>query len=209
MLENRSNLIQIRDIEAQYVADISQVVNVHMETFQGFFLTFLGKGFLRQMYHSYCEHEYSGLVGAYDKNDRLVGFLAYSADLSGLYKFMIKKRLIAFAWFAVGAFLRKPKVFMRLVRAFLKPGESKRKEDYVELASIGVRPDAKACGVGSGLISELKRRVDFEKYAYITLETDALNNESANQFYLKNGFILERTYATHEGRLMNEYRYRG
>ena len=50
--------------------------------------------------------------------------------------------------------------------------------------------------------------MDFAKYAYITLETDAVDNEEVNRFYQKNGFTLARTYETREGRKMNEYRYR-
>lgn len=98
---------------------------------------------------------------------------------------------------------------MHLIKAFLKPGDSKREERYVELASIGVDPAIKSKGVGSKLIDALKAQVDFNTYAYITLETDAVDNEGANHFYKKNGFKLERKYETSEGRKMNEYRYRG
>ena len=187
---------------------IDQVVSIHLETFPGFFLTFMGRGFLRQLYTSYCKHPESGLLVALE-NGEPVGFLAYSAALGQLYKYMIKTRLIPFGWYAAGAFFRKPAVFMRLVRAFLKPGESKREEAYVELASIGVKPETKGTGVGSKLIDDLKARVDFEKYAYINLETDAVDNEGANRFYEKNGFTLCRSFETHEGRKMNEYRYGG
>lgn len=199
----------IREINKEERSKIQDIVDVHMDAFSGFFLTFLGKGFLEKMYLSYCEHPQSGLLVAADKLNHPVGFLAYSADLSGLYKFMIKNHLPSFAWYAFCAFLRKPAVFMRLLRAFLKPGESKRQEEYVELASIGVRPDRMNDGIGSLLISELKECVDFEIYQYIALETDALNNEGANCFYQKNGFQLVRTFETPEGRKMNEYRYRG
>ena len=41
------------------------------------------------------------------------------------------------------------------------------------------------------MIEKLKKLVDFEEYAYITLETDAVNNEGAIHFYEKNGFIRE------------------
>ena len=98
---------------------------------------------------------------------------------------------------------------MRLIRAFLKPSETQREDAYVELASIGVKPDSISKGVGSQLIDSLKERVDFSTYAYITLETDAIDNEKANRFYQKNGFALEREFETREGRKMNEYRYRG
>lgn len=200
-------MAHIRMLKQQDKDAVEAVVQIHLDTFQGFFLTFMGRGFLRQLYRSYCEHEESGLLGAFDENEKLIGFLAYSSQLSGLYKYMIKKRLIPFGWYAMGAFLRKPKVFMRLVRAFLKPSESRREETYVELASIGVSPAAKGTGVGSQLIDTLKKNVDFEKYAYINLETDATDNEVANGFYVKNGFVLYRTFQTHEGREMNEYRF--
>ena len=200
-------MVHIEEIKAVQTQTVDQAVQIHLDTFQGFFLTFMGRGFLRQLYRSYCDHQDSGLLGAFDENRELVGFLAYSSNLSGLYKFMIKKRLIPFAWYALGAFFRKPKVFMRLVRAFLKPGESKREESYVELASIGVRPDQKGSGIGSKLIDALKKQVDFTRFSYINLETDAKDNEAANGFYVKNGFELTRSFTTHEGREMNEYRY--
>lgn len=200
-------MVEIKEIAFRDKNAIEAVVQIHLDTFHGFFLTFMGRGFLRQMYRSYCEHQPSGLIGAYNEAGDLVGFLAYSEDLSGLYKFMIKKRLISFGWYAAGAFFRRPKVFMRLVRAFLKPGESRREEAYVELASIGVSPAVKSSGIGSALIDALKNTVDYSRFAYITLETDAVNNDGANHFYQKNGFVLYRSFETHEGRKMNEYRF--
>lgn len=200
-------MVTVRKIDNKEKQTIESVVQIHLETFSGFFLTFMGRGFLRQMYRSYCEHMPSGLLGAFEENGELVGFLAYSSELSGLYKYMIQKRLIPFAWYALGAFLRKPKVFLRLVRALLKPSESVRDETYVELASIGVSPVVKGKGVGSLLIDNLKRRVDFGVFSYINLETDAEQNEAANAFYVKNGFILTRRFTTREGRVMNEYRF--
>lgn len=201
--------MQIRRVEKSETDVINDVVRIHLDTFEGFFLTFMGRGFLKTMYSSYCAHDGSGLFVATDDEGKTVGFLAYSGDMSGLYKYMIKKKLIPFGWYSMGAFFRKPKVFMRLIRAFLKPSESVREEKYVELASIGVDPCAKSKGVGSQLIDKLKETVDFKENAYITLETDAENNEGANRFYQKNGFELIREYATHEGRKMNEYRFFG
>ena len=198
--------LEIKKIESGEKDILKDIVNIHLETFEGFFLTFMGRGFLKQMYASYTEHAESDIFVALDEGC-VIGFLAYSCNMSELYKYMIKHRLIQFAWYSLGAFLRKPKVFMRLVRAFLKPSESKRKEKYVELASIGVRPDAKSKGVGSRLIESLKRAIDFNEYAYITLETDANNNEHANRFYKKNGFVIEREFETQNGRRMFEYRY--
>lgn len=199
-------MMEIREINAKEKQIIKEVVQIHLDTFDGFFLTFMGRGFLKCLYKSYCQYKESGVLVAFEGDDP-VGFLAYSGDYSGLYKFLIKRKLIPFAWYSLGALLRKPKVFIRLLRAFLKPDDVERNEKYVELASIGVKPNSKSKGVGTSLIIELKNRVDFKSYSYISLETDAENNEVANRFYLKNEFKLERTYVTREGRRMNEYRY--
>lgn len=200
--------MRVEKISIQDKKIIKSVTQLHLDAFSGFFLTFMGKGFLKQMYLSYIRHNDSGLLCAFDENDFLCGFLAYSYDVSGLYKYMIKKRLPFFAWYSFLAFVRKPTVFLRLVRAFLKPGETKREEKYVELTSIAVSPNASSKGIGTNLIDELKNIVDFSKYEYINLETDAENNDSVNKFYIKNGFSLRRTFITHEGRKMNEYMYK-
>lgn len=201
-------MVFIREVQFDEKKLINDIVTIHISTFAGFFLTFMGRGFLKQMYGAYCDHNESGLLVALD-GGKAIGFLAYSKNLSDLYKFMIKKRLIQFGWYSVRAFFRRPTAFLHIVHAFLKPGKAKRREKYVELSSIGVDPESKLKGVGSRLIDELKSKVDFKKFVYITLETDAVNNEGAIHFYEKNGFVQERMFKTEEGRKMFEYRFVG
>lgn len=83
----------------------------------------------------------------------------------------------------------------------------KKVEKYVELASIGVYPQKQGEGIGGKLMDYFISTVDFKKYAYINLETDAVNNEAVNLFYQKKGFKLSRQYVTAEGRRMNEYHF--
>lgn len=193
---------ELRELDSDV---INEVVEVHMESFQGFFLTFLGRGFLRQLYRGFAEHLDSGLLVA-QKDGKTIGFLAYSSNMSAFYKFLVKKHLTAFAFYALGGFIRKPTVFFRLVRALTYSKEAKREEDYIELSSIGVSPSGSNAGVGSGLIAMLKQRVAESPATYIKLETDAIDNEKANKFYQKNGFVLDHVYETQEKRKMNEYR---
>ena len=201
-------MINIREVKYDEKKLIDDIVTIHLNTFTGFFLTFMGRGFLNQMYTSYCDYEEAGLLVA-EEDGKAIGFLAYSSNFSGLYKFMIKTRLIQFGWYSIGAFFRRPSAFMHIISAFLKPGEAKRKEKYVELSSIGVDPNIKSKGIGSLLIDSLKHKVDFTKFAYINLETDAVDNEGAIHFYEKNGFVRERMFETDEGRKMYEYRFIG
>lgn len=201
-------MVTIREVKSNEKELINEIVTIHLNTFTGFFLTFMGHGFLRQMYQSYCDHDESGLLVA-EEDGKALGFLAFSSNFSGLYKFMIKTRLIQFGWYSIGAFFRRPSAFMHIISAFLKPGEAKREEKYVELSSIGVDPNVKSKGIGSKLIDALKDNVDFNKFAYINLETDAVDNEGAIHFYEKNGFVRERMFETDEGRKMYEYRFVG
>lgn len=171
-----------------YIADnlscINDVVKIHMDTFKGFFLTFLGRGFLKTLYTGFVKHSKSNIIIA-SENGLTVGFCAYSENLSEFYRFLIKRKLLLFAWYAAGAFIRKPKVLFRLLRAFKYSDKSKSTEPYIELSSIGVSSDSKNKGIGSMMINKLFEISDSDLFKYIKLETDADDNEAANSFYLR------------------------
>ncbi|HBA1169719.1 TPA: GNAT family N-acetyltransferase, partial [Enterococcus faecium] len=75
----------IEEIKSSDKELINSIVDIHMRTFTNFFLTFMGKKFLELMYRSYTEYNDSGILVAI-QNDKPIGFLAYSGDMSGLYK---------------------------------------------------------------------------------------------------------------------------
>lgn len=185
---------------------VNEIVDIHMQAFPGFFLTFLGEGFLKQLYKGFITHNGSNIIGTL-KNGKIIGFLAYSENISQLYKYLLKKSISQFVFYSLKAFIKKPKIMFRLLRALTYSKISKRGEAYIEISSIGVLPEAKNKGVGTMLINALKETVDDGKYKYIKLETDKLNNGYANAFYIKNGFEIKDSYLTHEGRQMNEYYY--
>ncbi|MBQ7172494.1 MAG: GNAT family N-acetyltransferase [Clostridia bacterium] len=199
-------MLSIRTVSPSEKELLKKITEIHLATFQGFFLTFMGKRFLRYMYQSYAEHPESGLLVA-EENDTPVGFLAYSEAVSNLYRYMFRRHFFPFAWYGFLAALRRPAAFFHILRAFKKPKEAERTEPYVYLASIGVLPEEKSKGIGSSLISTLKERVDFSRFSYIMLETDAENNNAALGFYQKNGFAPAREYETPEGRKMVEFRF--
>lgn len=186
---------------------INEIVEIHLLSFQGFFLTFLGRGFLKNLYEHFLYHSDSGIIVAIE-NERIIGFLAFSNDISNFYKTLLKKRFFELGWYSFLATLRKPKVMFRLLRAFTYSKKSERKEKYIELSSIGVLPNQERRNIGSKLIDKLKEIFESSDCKYIKLETDAIDNEKANNFYIKNGFTLQGSYKTPEGREMNEYLYK-
>ena len=185
------------------------IAQIHQVAFPDFFLTQLGISFLTTLYKGYIEDQLSGLIVAENENnEQILGFIAYSEDYSRFYSELKRKHLLKFAICSLGAAIRHPSFIKRLLGAFKKSEAVKRPEKYVELASIGVLKSVQGEGIGKKLIDYLVSNVDFQKYDYINLETDAVNNDKVNSFYKNNGFKLHREYTTAEGRLMNEYRLR-
>lgn len=198
----------IRKLEKANSDYIKSIAELHKRAFPLFFLTQLGVPFLKTLYTGYMEDKDSGIIVA-EENEKLVGFIAYSNDYPRFFKGLIKNHLMTFAICSVGAAIRHPSFIKRLLGAFKKSESVVKTERYVELSSICVDPEIESRGVGSALIDFLKGIVDFNKYAYINLETDADGNDGVNKFYVKNGFTLEREFVTAEGRRMNEYRFEG
>lgn len=207
MIKMRETMIAIRELNLDDIIYTKKIAELHKRAFPNFFLTQLGIPFLVTLYRGYIEDEHSGIIVA-EENDALVGFIAYSKDYSGFYKGLIDKHLIRFAFCSIGAAFWHPSFIKRLLSAFKKGDLVKKEDNYVELASICVEPIMKHKGVGAALLNYLKSIVNYDEYSYINLETDAENNDSVNEFYKKNGFILSRQYTTKWGRKMNEYYFR-
>lgn len=199
--------VSIRELDIADDKYITALSKLHMIAFPNFFLTQLGLPFLKTLYRGYMEDENSGILVA-EINGKLAGFIAYSNEYSKFYKGLLKRHLIRFGLCSLLAVIRYPAFIKRLFGAFKKSDEVKRKEAYVELASICVNPKLEGKGIGSKLIDKLKMITDFSSYEYINLETDACDNDAVNKFYVTNGFRLARSYVTAERRKMNEYRYR-
>ena len=200
-------MLQIKKVDPSQKDVLNAIVELHIETFKGFFLSSMHKGFLRTLYKSFAEHKSSELLVA-DEEGEPIGFIAYSWDTTGVYRYMLWRHFFPFVWYSFLSFIKRPCIFGKLFGALKMPSQSKRDEHYCKVFSLGVRSDRQGIGVGTALFDELKQKVDFSKYSYITLETDAKDNEMANTFYKNNGMTLSSVYVTPEGRVMNKYHYR-
>lgn len=71
--------------------------------------------------------------------------------------------------------------------------------------SLCVLPSIQGCGLGKALVDAFLKESEARGVEAVDLTTDAVANDSVNQFYRKLGFELSRTFVTPEGRRMNEY----
>jgi len=191
----------IREMRA---ADIDAVVTIHLESFSGFFLSFLGPKFLALLYEGVMDHP-QGLVLVAESDAGIEGFVAGVADQSGFYKGLIKKRAHRFAWASLGAVVRRPRVAPRLVRALGQSRRAEKSAAQASLMSIAVRPGTSGKGTGRDLVSAFSAALAARGVREYCLTTDRDANERVNQFYRRLGFRLAGSFVTPEGRAMNEY----
>ena len=183
---------------------VYEVVRVHLASFQGYFLSFLGPRFLRLLYTEILKEPDRIAFVAQDRSV-VVGFVVGVTNQCGFYARLARKRKFAFALAALGAAIRNVKIIPRLFRALTYSRTSRVAVTQALLMSIGVLPEVQHYGIGKQLVISFLNALKQEKVNEVSLTTDKDNNERVNEFYLKLGFKLYRTYVTPEGRWINEY----
>jgi ribosomal protein S18 acetylase RimI-like enzyme len=186
--------------------DVIRVVELHRLGFSGFFLTFLGAAFLRELYRATLADP-SGVGIVAEHHGIICGFVSGTFQPVDFYSRLLRKRWWRFAIAALFPFIKKPSIIFRLLRAFSKPGEAMNKLGCGTLMSLAVMPDAKGQGLGEALVCAFLKESSLRGLKCVDLTTDRDNNEQVNIFYQKMGFVRNRTYTTPEGRVMNEYVY--
>ncbi len=202
VLDHRRSMDWVRQATR---GDIDAIVSIHLRSFPGFFLAFLGPKFLRELYRSILA-ESSGVLCVAGSKKKMHGFVAGTVEPSCFYRRLIRRRVFHFIVAAIGPTIRRPSILPRLVRALKKPGESRSMtKGTALLMSLAVDPGAQKQGVGRKLVEAFCQECIRRGLAAVVLTTDRDGNEAVNQFYTKLGFTIVRTFTTPEGRVMNEY----
>lgn len=181
-----------------------QIAEIHLNSFQGFFLTTLGFSFLKAYYKTCAKSKDAISICAIDdKTNELVGFSVGCYHSSGFNKNLIIKNLWVYIYQAIIILLTKP---LALVRLFNNLGKGKNviadDGNYAELLSIGVLPGKNGLGIGKKLLIKFEAEVIKKGLNKITLTTDADANENVLQFYKKSGYKVFYDFVTYPNRKM-------
>ncbi len=207
VMQNAQNKLEGKSpalIRPMRPADLHDIVHVHLNSFPNFFLTFLGPGFLKLLYHNIARDP-DGIVLVADVEGKVAGFVAGVTRQTGFYQRLIQRQKWAFAWAAIGAVVRRPFIVPRLWRALRKAKEAAESAAEACLMSIAVHPDYQVLGVGQKLVDAFCKELSNRGISVFCLTTDRDNNDATNRFYQRLNFKLVRTFVTPEGRAMNEY----
>jgi ribosomal protein S18 acetylase RimI-like enzyme len=184
--------------------DIEGIVVAHLQSFPEFFLTCLGRPFLRRLYHGILT-DASGVVLVAEANGTIMGFVAGVLDQSSFYRRQLLCRGLSYLWAALPAMIHDPRIVIRVLRSVKRPRQAQGSVSQTCLMSLGVLPSAQGRGVGRQLVSAFCHTVAEKGARSVSLTTDALSNDSVNKFYQGLGFVISQVVVTAEGRRLNEY----
>ena len=194
-------------IRCMELNDICQVVAIHMSSFPGFFLSFLGPRFL-SLYYLNISKATEGVCYVYmNQNNEMVGFVVGALNPSGFYSKLLKRDWLRFSIASLNTVLKRPTVIKRIARAFFHPAKNPTGDNIAGIFSIGVLPEYQGKGIGKKLVLAFLKDIKQRGCNKVYLTTDQEKNNKVNVFYQNLGFNIERQYVTPEDRKMNEYWY--
>ena len=185
--------------------DLPGIVSVHEKAFNNFFLTRLGRGFLRRYYEMVLSYR-EGILLVSGGPGGLDGFACGFVDSDKFYALMRKNKW-NFVLPILSALVRHPSLVVQIV-CRMQHVENQAAHGVAracELSSIAVTPEVSGRGVGMALVNAFLKQAWSLSAQHIYLDTDADDNEPVNVFYQKAGFQFCCRFQKFKGRWMNEY----
>lgn len=190
------------DIRRATVNDVNSIVGIHIDAFNGFFLTSLGSRFLKFYYTCFIKSKET-IVMVAEENGQIYGFSASTKVCKGFNSRLIKNNLFAFACLSLKMMFTTPSSLFHLVKNLTKKGEGvEDNEDYAELYSIGVSKNAQGKGIGKKLLLASEYVMKEEGVLRVSLTTDYYNNDGAVGFYHSMGYETLYEFVTYPNRKM-------
>lgn len=172
--------------------DLDDIVNVHQQAFQGFFIEQMGPSFIKAYYNVLLSYEGSIAYVYVGKRGFIEGFVVGFIEPPAFYKKFFRSGF-QFVLPIFAGIVHNPKLLIKIFENIKRVVISGRPssqfvldKNTVELSSIAVVTSAK--GIGSLLIGAFSKEVWAHGLTNITLTTDYEDNELVNNFYVKHGF---------------------
>ena len=173
----------------------NQIAKLHIDGIPTGFISSLGINFVTALYEAIAEDENSfGFVAVED--DKVLGFVAFSTNLSKLYKYVALKKGLKFT-FILARKMTSLKIFRKVWDNIFYPNKMKKMElPDAELLSIIIAEEGRGKGIARQLIDKSfeecrKRRIDKIKVLV------SAENIPANNLYKKCGFEFHSEVDSH------------
>lgn len=181
---------------------IENITKLHLEAFDGFFLSELGSEFLSTYYNSVRENDRGVLLGCFE-GKKLLGFCAATTLSEGFNKYLVISNFFSFSKIGLFLLFTRPNALLRLLKNFTKSDPSVSDNgQYAELLSIGVSPTAQGKGIGKKLLMALEEYLNEMNVPQLSLTTDFYDNEKTLNFYKGLGYEIMYDFVAYPDRRM-------
>ncbi|WP_417585587.1 GNAT family N-acetyltransferase [Nitrincola sp.] len=183
--------MEVRDATYE---DVERIVEIHINAFEDFFLTFLGHKFLRLLYTGFIS---KGVLRVAVVDFEVIGFSAGTEQPDVFFSNLRKEKWLSFILAATPSLIKKPSlVIKKLYGAIFYKGDSVgRLKNSFLLSSLAVEPYLEGKGIGKFLINDLNEVLSEKRTSEtIYLITDKNQNGSVLGFYNKCGFSIESEF---------------
>jgi ribosomal protein S18 acetylase RimI-like enzyme len=191
--------LKVRDITTQ---DVAEVANLHIQGISTGFISSLGVDFVISLYEAIARSKSSfGFVA--EEDGKVLGFVAFTTNLSKLYKSVILKNGYRFALLLAGKMFSLKRIKKMFETLFYPSRVKKMNLPCAELLSIVVAEEARGRGVATQLVKKGLQACRTRGIAKVKVMVGA-SNEPANKLYQNRDFELVGQINNH-GVLSNIY----
>ncbi len=185
-------------------SDLIALAELHQQVHPGFFLTRMGRPFLRAYYSVILQE--GGILLGLEEEGHLVGMAAGFLHPAAFYGSLRKAR-VKFAWLSFLGLLRSPSLLPLILENIVSVGEEGRRSrdggvHVCEFAALGVLPDFREKGLGHRLGKALIAEAKAQGALLLRGSTDAHNNEIGRAYHAGLGFREVEEYEAGGGRRM-------
>ncbi len=191
--------MEFKDLQ---VIHAGQVAALHIQCISTGFISSMGIDFVTFLYDAIVKSKSSlGVVAV--RNEKVIGFVAFTTNLNKLYKSIIRRKGLKFALLLAGNLLSLRRIKKIFETLFYPSRIKKMNLPVAELLSIAVAPEEQRKGLAGQLIEKglrLYRKTGVDKVKVLI----GAENKAGNKLYLKSGFELIGQIVNH-GVLSNIY----
>jgi len=175
-------------------ADLDEVVELHVLSFPSYFITRLGRPFLREFYREAMAE--IALVAVIDGD--VVGTQLTFTQPSATFLRMLRSGGVKFAMAAAPTAAQGPWQAYRVALALLKPFQAWRPKGEATAMFTAVHPSRRGSGVAKLLLKRMIAEADLAGVSIIHGENE--DDPRLNGLYESVGFVKSSTHHTLDGR---------
>lgn len=183
---------------------LHELVNIHLDSFENFFLSKLGKKFLYAFYDTVRRDHNSVLIGVFNSEDnKIAGFCAATFLSKNYYKRLLLNNKFIYLRISIPLIFTKPHFLIRLAKNLTKKSQNTADDFlYAELLSIAIAKKNQGKGLGKLILKKLEEILIENKCQRLSLTTDLNQNDKSIEFYKGLGFSNYYQFSTYPNRAM-------